>query len=126
MFNKKFKWPVGQTVLIFNVVIYGTAGILFGWNRAMFSLLTYFIASKVIDMVETGFDKAKAAMIITNECEEIAQQIYEKLGRTVTILEGEGNQKTAEIGEWFVVLTMTIDYDRFIIFRRGHGHCHKS
>ncbi len=88
--NKKFKWPVGQTVLIFNVVIYGTAGILFGWNRAMFSLLTYFIASKVIDMVETGFDKAKAAMIITNECEEIAQQIYEKLGRTVTILEGEG------------------------------------
>lgn len=90
MLNKKFKWPVGQTVLIFNVVIYGTAGILFGWNRAMFSLLTYFIASKVIDMVETGFDKAKAAMIITNECEEIAQQIYEKLGRTVTILEGEG------------------------------------
>lgn len=90
LFNKKFKWPVGQTVLIINIVIYTVAGLLFGWDRAMLSLLTYFITSKVIDMVETGFNQAKAAMIITNECEEIAQKIYEKLGRTVTILEGEG------------------------------------
>lgn len=90
MLNKKFKWPVGQTVLIFNVIIYSVAGFLFSWDRALYSLLTYFIASKVIDMVEEGFNKAKAAMIITNECEEIARQIYEKLGRTVTILEGEG------------------------------------
>ena len=88
--NKKFKWPVGQTVLIINVVIYTIAGLLFGWDRAMFSLLTYFIASKVIDIVETGLDKAKAAMIITDESDEIARCIYEKLGRTVTILTGEG------------------------------------
>lgn len=90
MLNKKFRWPVGQTVLIFNIVIYSIAAILFGRDRAMFSLLTYFIASKVIDIVEEGFNKAKAAMIITNECEEIASAIYHKLGRTVTILEGEG------------------------------------
>ncbi|MCR4787094.1 MAG: YitT family protein [Lachnospiraceae bacterium] len=88
--NRKFKWQVGQTVLIFNVIIYTVAGLLFGWDRAMFSLLTYFIASKVIDIVETGFDKAKAAMIITDESEEISRLIYERLGRTVTILEGEG------------------------------------
>ena len=88
--NKKFKWPVGQTVLIINVVIYTIAGLLFGWDRAMFSLLTYFIASKVIDIVETGLDKAKAAMIITDESDEISRCIYEKLGRTVTILTGEG------------------------------------
>jgi len=90
MLNKKFRWPVGQTVLIFNVIIYGIAGLLFGTDRAMYSLLTYFVASKVIDIVEEGFNKAKAAMIITNECEEIANAIYKNLGRTVTILEGEG------------------------------------
>ena len=88
--NRKYKWQVGQTVLIFNVVIYTIAGLLFGWDRAMFSLLAYFIASKVIDIVETGFDKAKAAMIITDESDELARLIYEKLGRTVTILTGEG------------------------------------
>ena len=50
--NKKFNLPVGQTVLFFNVVIYTIAGFLFGFDRAMYSLMTYFITSKVIDFVE--------------------------------------------------------------------------
>ena len=90
MLNRKFKWPVGRTVLIFNIVIYAIAGLLFGFDRAMYSLLTYFITSKIIDMVENGFDQAKAARIITNESKEIAERIYDQLGRTVTMMEGEG------------------------------------
>lgn len=90
LLNRKFKFPVGQTVLLFNIVIYVIAGFLFGFDRAMYSLLTYFITSKVIDMVETGLEQAKAAMIITDEGKDIADKIYQQLGRTVTILEGEG------------------------------------
>ena len=88
--NKKFNLPVGQTVLFFNVVIYTVAGCLFGFDRAMYSLLTYFITLKVIDFVESGVEQAKAAMIITDEGQMIADEIYKKMGRTVTILEGEG------------------------------------
>lgn len=90
LINRKFKFPVGQTVLIFNIFIYCVAAVLFGWDRAMYSLLTYFITSKVLDLVETGLEQAKAAMIITDEGKEIADLIFEQLGRTVTILEGEG------------------------------------
>lgn len=88
--NRKFKLPVGQQVLVMNLVIYSLAGILFGTDRAMFSLLTYFITSKILDMVETGFNQAKAAMIITDDEKEVSEKIYKKLGRTVTIMEGEG------------------------------------
>lgn len=88
--NRRFNLPVGQTVLFINIMIYTTAGFLFGFDRAMYSLLTYFITSKVIDFVETGVEQAKAAMIITNEGRSIADEIYKKMGRTVTILEGEG------------------------------------
>lgn len=90
LLNRKFKVPVGRVVLIFNIVIYMTAGFLFGFDRAMYSLLTYFITSKVLDIVETGLDQAKAAMIITNDAKEISDMIYKRLGRTVTIMEGEG------------------------------------
>ena len=90
MLNKKFKFPVGTVVLSFNVVIYIIAGFLFGFDRAMYSLLTYFITSKILDMVEGGLEQAKAAMIITNDAKDIADEIYKKLGRTVTIMEGEG------------------------------------
>ena len=90
LLNKKFKFPVGQTVLITNIVIYAAAGIIFDFERAMYSLLTYFITSKVLDIVESGMEKTKAAMIITNDSKEISEKIYQRLGRTVTIMEGEG------------------------------------
>ncbi|MDE6261420.1 MAG: YitT family protein [Oscillospiraceae bacterium] len=88
--NRKFNLPVGQTVLFFNIVIYTIAGFLFGFDRAMYSLLTYFITSKVIDFVEEGVEQAKAAFIITDEGKMIADEIYKRMGRTVTILEGAG------------------------------------
>ncbi|MBP9996054.1 MAG: YitT family protein [Lachnospiraceae bacterium] len=88
--NKKFKLPVGRLVLFVNIAIYFIAGILFGFDRAMYSLLTYFITSKVLDFVESGLEQAKAAMIITDDAQDVAEQIYQKLGRTVTIMEGEG------------------------------------
>ena len=47
--NKKLHMSVGQIVLIFNLFIYTTAGFVFGLDRAMYSLLTYFITFKVID-----------------------------------------------------------------------------
>lgn len=90
LLNKKYKIPVGNTVLVINILIFIAAGFLFGFDRAMYSLLTYFITSKVLDIVESGMDQAKAAMIITNDAKEISEKIYQRLGRTVTIMEGEG------------------------------------
>lgn len=90
LLNRKFDFPVGRTVLFFNIIIYGVAGLLFGFDRAMYSLLTYYITSKVLDFIEDGMDQAKAATIITNDGERIADMIYKQMGRTVTILEGEG------------------------------------
>ena len=90
LINKKTSFSVGQVVMFLNFFIYSTSGLLFGWDRALYSILTYFITFKIIDMVSEGFGQAKAAMIITNHGEEIANSIYKHLGRTVTMLEGEG------------------------------------
>lgn len=90
MVSRKFSFSVGQIVLFFNVLIYLTAGALFGLDRALYSLLTYFIVSKIEDFVNTGMQQGKAVMIITNHGEEIANDIYQTLGRTVTLMEGSG------------------------------------
>ena len=88
--SRKTDLAVGQMVLGMNIVIYGMAGILFGVDRALYSLLTYFITSKVLDMVESEMDQVKAALIVTNDATEICKQIYSRMGRTVTIMDGEG------------------------------------
>ncbi len=88
--SKKRNISVGQVVLICNVFIYGTAGFIFGFDRALYSLLTYFITYKIIDFVSEGLEQGKAVLIVTNQSAKIANDIYEKLGRTVTSFEGKG------------------------------------
>lgn len=88
--SKKTTLSVGQVVLIFNLIIYSIAGIIFGLDRAMYSLLTYFITFKVIDFVSEGIEQAKAALIITDHGTDMAKEIYKRLGRTVTTIRGKG------------------------------------
>ena len=88
--SKKTDLSVGQIVLVFNLVVYGIAGFIFGFDRAMYSLLTYVITFKVIDFVSEGLEQAKAAMIITEKGTSLSKEIYKKLGRTTTTIKGKG------------------------------------
>ena len=88
--SKKTNFSVGQIVLLFNLVIYTIAGFIFGFDRAMYSLLTYFITFKVIDLVSQGLEQAKAAMIITEKGTKLSKEIYNRLGRTTTTIRGKG------------------------------------
>ena len=81
---------MGQIVFGCNVIIYAAAGILFGLDRAMYSLLTYFITFKIIDVVENGMEEVKSVMIITEDGDYMANAIYHQIGRTCTILAGTG------------------------------------
>lgn len=88
--SKKTSLSVGQVVLLFNFVIYAIAGMIFGLDRAMYSLLTYFITFKVVDLVSDGFEQVKAALIVTEKGTDMAKEIYRRLGRTVTTIRGKG------------------------------------
>ena len=59
---------------------------------AMYSLIAYFIAYKMIDVTITGLEESKGVMIITDESnsQAIADALNARLGRGVTVLYGEG------------------------------------
>ncbi len=88
--NKRTVFSVGEIVMFFNIFILCSAGLVFGWDRAMYSLIAYFIAFKVIDITIEGLDEAKAVFIISENYEEIASAIMARLGRGVTYIEGKG------------------------------------
>ena len=96
--SKKFGFSVGEWIMLFNVFIYGAAGLVFGWNRAMYAVLTYFIAFRIIDVVLEGLNSAKSIEVISDKAEEIGQELIEKLDISVTYLHGvggySGTQKT--------------------------------
>jgi len=105
LLSQRTEFSVGQIVLFFNIVIYSVAGFLFGPDRALYSLLTYFITSKIIDLVENGMEQGKSVMIITDHGKDIADAIYSQLGRTCTQMEGTGMVSNGKKTVLYCVIT---------------------
>lgn len=115
LISKRMNVSVGQVVLFFNVLIYLAAGILFDLDSALYSMLTYIIVSRVEDFVNTGMQQGKAVMIITDQGEQIAQDIYDSLGRTVTLIEGSGLISGEKIVLYCVITRIELSTMRKII-----------
>jgi len=90
VFSKKTPFSVGEIVMFFNFFILSSAGFVFGWDHAMYSLIAYYIAFKMIDITIEGLDQSKSVWIISDEHEKIGDAITYRLGRGVTYLNGEG------------------------------------
>ncbi|WP_420799776.1 YitT family protein [Paenibacillus mesophilus] len=103
--TKKSPFSVGEIVMFFNVFILASAGFVFGWDRAMYSLIAYFIAYKMIDVIIEGFDESKSVWIISEMHDTIGQAIIQRLGRGVTYLHGEGAFTGGEKRVIFCVIT---------------------
>ena len=95
--SKKLKIvSVGELLMGMNLFIYTAAGFLLGWERAMYSILTYFVASKVIDTVLEGLDKAKSVRIVSEFWEEIGDSIMKELNVSVTYIKSKGGYSKQE------------------------------
>jgi len=103
--NQKIPFSVGQIILIFNLFILGTAGYVFTWDRAMYSILAYVIAFKTIDIVVDGLEQSKSVWIISEKSIEIGEAILSRLGRGVTYINGEGAFSRDDTKVIFCVVT---------------------
>lgn len=103
--DKRTTFSVGQIVLFFNFFILTFAGFIFGWDRAMYSLIAYFIAVKVIDIIVEGIDESKAVFIISEKYEDISEAIMARLGRGITLLNGKGGYKGVATDVIYVVVS---------------------
>ncbi|MBC6314573.1 YitT family protein [Listeria grandensis] len=88
--NGKTPFSTGQIIMAINIVIFLVAGLVFNWDRAMYSLITYFLAYKVIDIVISGLDESKSAFIISQHYEKIGAEIVDQLGKGVTYIDASG------------------------------------
>ncbi len=102
--SKKLPFSVGEIVMFFNIFILGSAGFVFSWDRAMYSILAYFVAYKTMDIVIAGLDESKSVWIISDESKEIGDAILNRLGRGVTYLSGEGAYSGADKQVIFCVI----------------------
>ena len=124
--------PIGQISMCFDAVVVVLTGLVFqDVTKALYTGITVFLTSQVIDAVVYRFDYSKVALIISREHEEIAKQIGMKLDRGATFLYAEGTfshmqtkvvltavkkQQLAELKD----LVVHIDPNAFIIVQEAH------
>ncbi|MEK3779976.1 YitT family protein [Paenibacillus sp. FSL R5-0810] len=105
LLSKKLRLPVGQIIMIINVFIFITAGFVFGADSAMYSIFSYYIAAKVMDIVVEGLDESKSVTIISNEYEEISSAIMQRLGRSTTMIYAKGGYSQEDTQMIYCVIT---------------------
>jgi uncharacterized membrane-anchored protein YitT (DUF2179 family) len=88
--KKYFSMNIGSTSMMINTCIVIVASFITNLNIAMYTLISMYISSTVLDKVQEGFDQRKSVMIITAKEKQVAEEIFKKLVRGVTYLEGEG------------------------------------
>ncbi|WP_278848426.1 YitT family protein [Megamonas hypermegale] len=88
--DRKTVFSVGEIVMFINLFILSSASLIFGWDKAMYSLVAYFVISKMIDVVIKGLEETYAVMIVTSQHEEIANKLMKQMDKGVTLLHGEG------------------------------------
>lgn len=103
--TKKLPFSIGEFVMFTNIFIFGWAAFVFGPERAMYSVMTYYIAFKTIDTVIQGLEETKAALIVSDMFEDISQDILDRLGRGTTKLMGKGGFTDTEKEVIYVVVT---------------------
>jgi len=96
---------VGDVILLLNIVIFSAAAFFLGIEPALYSMLTYFAASKTVDFLIHGVEEYTAITIVSDKSEEIRQAIIRDLGRGVTIYKGRGGLSDTEQDILFSVVT---------------------
>lgn len=125
-------FPIGRIMLAIDIVTVTLTGVVFGdVNKALYSAVTLYVCSMVLDGVVYGLDYSAVALVISDQHETICQEITRKLDRGVTILRGQGyysgqdkrvilcaikKRQAAELKE----LVMGIDPAAFVILQEAH------
>lgn len=87
--SKTFGWDVGMMTLLVNSIIIIGSGLLYNLETAIFTLITIFVTSRMIDAIHTG-EQRLTAFIVTNDAAAVTASIRTRLIRGSTVIEARG------------------------------------
>ncbi|MBT2756425.1 YitT family protein [Mesobacillus foraminis] len=107
--------PVGTYFFTLNSIIIISAGFLYGWEKALYTLVTLYVSTRVIDAIHTRHEKL-TAMIVTKKAGELKSAIHSRLVRGITTVPAKGAFTNEEKDMMFIVITRyeLFDLERII------------
>lgn len=87
--SKKLGTTIGDFIIMFNVLVFSAAAYLLSVETALYSMITYLVASKALDFVIEGIEEYTGVTIVSPHSEEIRKMIMDKIGRGLTVYKGK-------------------------------------
>ena len=89
--RKKYSnFDIGQVGFAFNLIIVTVSIFIFGLPRALYTLISMFITSTILDKVLNGFTSKKLLLILTEKEDDIINYVIKDMNRGITALMAEG------------------------------------
>ncbi|WP_091660980.1 YitT family protein [Alteribacillus iranensis] len=96
--------PVGVYFFGLNGAIVLAAGVLFNWESALYTLVTLYVSSRVIDTIHTRHVKV-TAFIVTKRPDELREAIHKHITRGITRIPAKGGFDATEKEVLMIVIT---------------------
>jgi uncharacterized membrane-anchored protein YitT (DUF2179 family) len=97
--------PMAQSYLMTDTAVILAAGLVFGWTRALYAVITLYVSGLVVDTALEGASTVRTALIVTGEPQAVSRRIMEEMERGVTIISGKGAYTGADRPILYCVLT---------------------
>ncbi|HQQ97346.1 MAG TPA: YitT family protein [Cyclobacteriaceae bacterium] len=105
--SRKLGTTIGDIIIIINILIFSAAVYFLSVEIALYSMITYLAASKILDFIVEGIDEYIGVTIISSHSEEIRQMIIDVMGRGVTVYSGKrGYGKRGETTQADILYTV--------------------
>lgn len=87
--RRKTGFSNSEIIMLINCIIFAVAALEFGIETAMYSIITYFTATRATNYVVDGIEEYTAMNIVSARQEEIKDFLVNDLGKGITVYKGE-------------------------------------
>ncbi len=86
--NHRFGISIGKVILLFNAILFSITAVLISLEVSMYSILTFLITAKIIDLTIEGFEDYVGLMIVSEHANEIEKGLINDIGVGITTYKG--------------------------------------
>lgn len=104
MLNQHFGWGVSTTMFVFDILVVIGSAFVIGIENTMYTGISIYISTKILDYLIDGFDTRKAVTIISDSTDEIAKKVSDEMDRGVTIINARGHYSNEAKDILYVVI----------------------
>jgi uncharacterized membrane-anchored protein YitT (DUF2179 family) len=87
--RRKVGFSNSEIIMLINCIIFAVAALQFGIETAMYSVITYFTATRATNYIVDGIEEFTAMNIISSQPEEVKNLLVNEMGKGITIYKGE-------------------------------------